>query len=492
MPLPSFWGPPAGLDSKDYLLYMTEPGRSPVTRPVKLLAHSLTSPSQNLIDPVTYTTVVQQGGVVRVVSKVKRPAQETSRTYTIGLPSALWSPVQEQALRTQCQTTFFMIYLCPPDAIYAHAYILPESFLNPPIEAEDFITTGEETNILTMTSELQTPGRLALYGLQYNIVYDAGVALNDLAFTVEDCRGCLESGVAQKMLALGGDGAAIPLVINTEDRFSSIQTYTSGSVATNVGLAGYRKDDFILASFLVEGVPDTGEIRRSLDGGTTWSEPVPSYAQIIYDILEINGTFIFIGGDSSGGEIAISFDRGTTITSLTSAAIPAASALRAAAYDETTGRIYIVGDAGTLLVATFNGSTLSISDISANLNGAPGDLHEVLVRGPKEIVVGGAAGYLSESHDSGLSWTAMAIGTSSAITGLAGNLWRMLVGAGTSLFEQTVLTDNEIRAVTLANGQTLTGDITRIRMNLEGDMNRFMITTDDGEIVAAIPYYPGA
>lgn len=490
MPVPSFWGPKNGLDSKDYLLYMTEPGRSPTTRPIKLLAHSLTSPNQNLIDAVLYTTVEEVGGVVRVVTRVKRAAQETYRTYTIGLPSAIWTPVVEQALSGNCPTTFYMIYLCASDEIFAHWYIFPDAYLNPPIEAEDVITNGEETNIITMTSEMQTTKRLTGYGLRYDIIYDAAAALNDLAFTIEDCRGCLNGGYAQKMIALGGDGVAIPLVINTINRFASITTYTSGSVATNVGLAVYRKDDFILASFLVEGVPDTGEIRRSLDGGTTWAV-VGSYTEIIHEILEIDGTFIFVGGDVTGGAVAISFDRGTTITAVTSAAIPG-TALRSVDYDPSTGRIYIAGDAGTLLVGYMNGSTMTLQDISANLNGAPGILYRVLVRGDKEIVVGGAAGYLSESHDSGITWTAMAVGTSGNIRGLAGNLYRLLVGAGTAVFEQNALTDMELRAVTFANGATISGDVTNIVMNLEGDFNRYMIITDDGEIVAAIPNYPNA
>lgn len=491
MPLPSFWGPKNGLDSKDYLLYMTEPGLSPVTRPIKLLAHSLTSPNQNLIDAVLYTTVEEVGGGIRVVTRVKRAAQETYRTYTIGLPSAIWTPVMEQALNGNCPSTFFMIYLCPSDDIYAHWYIFPEAYLNPPIEAEDVITNGEETNIITMTSELQTPKRLTGYGLRYDVVYDAAAALYDIAFTEADCRGCLSSGYAQKMIAVGGDGVAIPLVINTINRFSSISTYTSGSVATNLGQAVYRKDDFILAAFLVEGVPDTGEIRRSLDGGTTWTV-VGSYTEIIYDILEIDGTFLFVGGDSTGGAVAISFNQGTTITAITSAAIPAGSALRSVDYDLSTNKVYISGDGGTLLVGNFNGSTLSLQDISGNLPGAPGILYRVLVRGDKEIVVGGAAGYLAESHDGGVTFTALAIGTSSAIRGLAGNLYRLLVGAGTGIFEQTALTDMELRSVTLSNGATITGDITNIVMNLEDDFNRYAIITDDGEVVMAVPNYPNA
>lgn len=492
MPSPSFFGPKNGLDSKDYLLYMTEPGRSPVTRPVKLLAHSLTSPSQNLIDAVLYTTVEESGGVVRVVTRVKRAAQETYRTYTIGLPSAIWTPVMEQALNGNCPTTFFMIYLCPADEIYAHAFIFPDAYLNPPIEAEDVITNGEETNIITMTSEMQTTRKLTLYGLQYNIVYDAAAALYDIAFIDEDCRGCLTGGAAQDMIAVGGDGVAIPLVINTGNRFSSIATYTSGSVATNLGQAVYRKGDFILAAFLVEGTPDTGEIRRSLDGGTTWAV-VGSYTEIIYDIFEVDGTFIFVGGDAvGGGAVAISFDQGSTITPVTSAALPAGAALRSIDYDPSTGRYYISGDSGTLLVGTFNGSTLSLNDISANLPGAPTILYRVLVRGDKEVVVGGASGYLAESHDSGVTFTELAIGTTSAIRGLAGNLYRLLVGAATAIFEQTVLTDYELRRVTLANGATIAGDITQIVMNRDDDFNRFAIITDDGEVVMAVPNYPNA
>lgn len=485
--LPSFFGPLNGLDSKDYLLYMTAPGQSPVTRPVKLLAHSLTSPNQNLIDAVLFTTVEESGGEIRVVSRVKRAAQETSRTYTLGLPSAIWTPVQEQALLTKCSTTFFMIYLCPSDDIYAHWYILPESFLNPPTEAEDVITTGEETNILTMTTDLQTPRRLTGYGLNGSIIYDATVLLNDIAFTVEDCKGC-SGGVAQKLVAGGGDGVAIPLAIGTSDRFSSISTYVTGAAATHVITAIYRKNDFIIVA---EKLAAVGALRVSYDGGTTWSA-VAGYAEIVNEIIDVDGTLVFVGGDGTGGAVAISSDLGQTVTAITSTAIPAAAGLNGVAYDKITGKLYIVGDSGTLLSGRFSGSTLSLSDISANLAGTPGALFRVVVRDAKEIVVGGAAGYLAESHDSALTFTEMAFNSASAVKGLAGNLWRLVVGAGTKVYEQTALTNYEIVELALENGVTLTGNITRARMNLNDDFNRYALCTDDGQIAILRPFYPNA
>lgn len=494
MALPAKFGPPNGIDSKDYLFKMQTPGSAATDPLTSILGHSLTSPSQNLTDDVTFEDVELVDGVIEVVSRIKRAGQETNRTYTIGIPSAIWTPVVEQTLRKGCQSNFFLVYLCPEDPIYEHWDILEDSTLKPVIEAEDVITTGADTNIITQTSEVTVTKKRRGYGLGFLPIYDAGgtVAYNDIVFTEDDCPGC-DHTYAQGMIAVGGDGTAVPTQTLTTDRFNNVTALTTGAAATNVADAVYTKGDFILVSSHITATPTAGLLHASYDGGTTWSV-IADVPEVIFDIVDADGTLVLVGGDATdGGRIYLTSDRAQTITEITgSSVIPASTALNAAAYDKRTRKVYIVGDSGVLLVGRLSGSTLTLTDISANLPGAPGNLTAVCVVGPNEILVGGAAGYLVQSRDSGLTWTEVGIGTSSTIASIAGNRWRTTVAAGTALFERTALTDNAFQTITLQDGATVTGDYTRLRMNLGDDFNRFIGTTDDGEIVLGVPFYPNA
>lgn len=493
MALPAKFGPASGIDSKDYHFKMQTPGGYATDPLGSILGHSLTSPSQNLTDDVVFEEVELVNGVINVVSRVKRAGQETNRTYTIGLPSAIWTPVVEQALRIGCQTNFFLIYLCPEDAIYNHWDILTDATLKPPIEAEDVITTGTDTNIITQTSEITVTKKLRGYGLGYAPIYDAGgtIAYNDIIFTEDLCPGC-GGAFGQGMLAVGGDGTAIPSLALTTNRFNDVTVLTSGAAATNVGNAVYQKGDFILFACGIVATPTAGIVRASYDGGTTWTA-LADIPEAIYDICDADGTLVLVGGDATdGGRVYLTSDRGATITEVTSTVIPASTKLNAAAYDKATRRIYIVGDAGVLLVGRLSGSTLTLTDISANLEGAPGALNAVCVITKNELIVGGAAGYIYQSRDGGLTWTQAGVTTSSAITSIAGNRWRTVVAAGTVLYERIALNDNAFEVIVLQDGATVTGDYTRVRMNVGEDFNRFVAVTDDGEVVLGVGFYPGA
>jgi len=272
-----------------------------------------------------------------------------------------------------------------------------------------------------------------------------------------------------------------------------VTALVTGGAATNIIDSLYTEGDFILAAMHITATPTVGLLKASYDAGATWST-ITGVPEVIFDIVNMDGTLILVGGDATaGGRIYLTSDRAQTITEVINASvIPASTALTAAAYDKETGKVYIAGNAGVLLVGRLSGSSFTLTDISANLNGAPGNLLAVCVRAKNEIVVGGAAGYLSQSRDGGVSFATLAIGTSSVIASIAGNQWRLIVAAGTALFEASALNDNRLTAVTLDNGATVTGDYQRVRMGLDGDFNRFVACTDDGEVVIGLPYYPNA
>lgn len=491
---PAWWGPQNGIDSKDYVLFMQGPG-GVTDAPVSLLGHSLTSPNQNLTDSLQFVETVLRNGVVRTVSRTKRAAYETSRTYTIGFPSALWTPAQERSILGGCTTDFFLYFLCPEDAIYEHVDILPQATMNPAIEAEDVVTTGEDTNIITFQSELQIPEKLRQWRLGYERIFDAAgtVAFHDIVILTEDCAGC-DFVAGQGLIAVGGDGTAVPAVTKTDDRFNSNSALTGVGALTDVAQASFTDGDLVIVSVLETGTPNTGSLWVSRDRGTNWSQ-VAGFDAIINAFAKLGNTIIAVGETGGGAaKLFVSENQGTTFTEVTASAVTAlaTNGLNDVAVDRETGKIYIVADGGKMLVGRLAGSGMSVSDISANTGASTNDLNGVAVLRKNHVVIGGAAGFVAESQNAGVSFTAIDIPGSDDVGGLDGNQYRLVIGAGTKVYERSIYTKNAVAEVALENGQTLTGDITRVRMGLDNNMNQFFLVTDEGEVVLGRGFYPNA
>lgn len=490
---PAWWGPKNGIDSKDYMLHMQ--GATIVDEPISLLGHSLTSPNQNLTTALQFVETVLRNGIVRTVSRTKRPAYETNRTYTVGFPSALWTPYQERVAKEGCQTNLFLFYQCPEDVKFDHVDILMDATANPAIEAEDVVTTGEDTNIITHQSEIQVPQKVREWRVGFDRIYDAGTtSLNDLVILSLDCPGCeFTSGL--ELAAFGGDGTAVPNRAHTLDRFASVTALTAGT-ATEIGLAAYNDGDLLVFAEADDtySAATAGKLFVSADRGATAPTAVAAFTHIIKAFAKLSSSIIAVGKTTAGaGYIAISSDRavswstvsGTVVASLTG------KELYDVAVDDKTGYAYIVGADGTLLKARATGSTLTITDISTN-HGIATDLLAVAVLGRNHVVIGGTGGECKESLDGGVTWRALSVPGSADITGLAGNIYRLIIGAGTVLYERSILTQNIVKAAVLNDGVTLGGAVTKIRMGLEDNFNQFFVSTAAGEVFAGVGFYPNA
>jgi photosystem II stability/assembly factor-like uncharacterized protein len=490
---PAQFGPANGVDSKDYILHKEGP-RGVTDRPVNLLGHSLTSPSQDLTDALVFTTVKLRNGRVVTVSRVKRAPQETSRTYTIGIPSALWTPVLEASYSGGCVATFYLIYQCPEDRIYNHWDILPEGVLSPAIEAEDVITTGTDDNMITFTSDLQVPEKLRGWMLGYEPIYDGGaIAYQGIFFISENCPGC-NTSTGMDLIAVGGDGIAAPTVTVTDDRFGSVTNPSVGAVG-DVAFSVYNDGLLQLVGIADNADPSlatAASLERSTDGGTNWST-VLDVDDVIRFMFKADQVIYAIGHTIAGAAVIwMSADNGSSFTEITSTALPAADALLMGAYDELSGKTYFVGESGTLLTGTLSGSALTLTDISANLPGTPGDLYVCISLGANNVLVAGAAGYVAETWDAAVTFTAISFPAVTDITAGDGNQYRVVLGATTNLYERTALTMNDFEAIELENAATITGNVTSIRMNHDGDFNRFAAVTDAGEVAFGKPFYPNA
>ncbi len=487
--VPSFFGPADGVDSKDYLLLMA--GDTPTSSPISLIGHALTNPSADSSNALTVTRVELRNGKIKTVVRTKRAAEVRSRSYTIGFPAgALWSPAQQAALKQGCRKTFYMKYLCAEDRRFSHAEIFPDALMDSPVEAGDLITIDDAT-LLSATSNMTVTDKERLWALGWETVYDGADKIDAVAFQSVECPGCSDTP-GLSLFAAGGDGTAAPTVTDTDDRFSTISARVTGATAGDNVMALATK-----GSVVVIGTADkrdataaTGSIRVSTDGGVSFTA-VAGLTLPIYDIVFAGDSIIAVGGIAAGpAKMYVSADKGATWTTVTNAALPAASNLKAIAWDVDAAKFYAAGGA-KLLSGTVSGTSVALTDISANVSGIAG-LTEVHVFSSGYVAVGGASNFYAESLNGGTTWANVSIPGSDAVTGIAGDKHRSVVTTTTAICIRDVMNDFVYTAITLENGQTVTGLYTDVQMNLDQDRNIFVAVTDAAEIVFGKPFYPNA
>jgi hypothetical protein len=492
-----FFGPDSGIDTKDYLLMMD--GTTAISRPEQLLGHTLTDANVDLSDALTVTRVRLKNGRIKTVVQTKRAPEERGRQYTVGFPSgALWTPAMELTLRTGCEKTFYMKYLCPDDRRYNHVEIMPDALLDPAVPEGDLITVDEES-IITSTSTIRISEQFRLWAVGLQPIYDIGTAeLHTIEFTTADCPSCTDV-VGLGMITMGGDGIAVPEAELTDDRFATQTTLTTGGGAADYAVGLWTEGAIVLAGTSDAVTPaagTAGSIFVSGDGGLNFGavtgvvEPIWDFARLGENILAVGG----VGG--AAAKVYLSNNNGATWTAITSAALPATETIVSIDVDEETGNFYMVSEAGTFLKADISGSTVTIVDISANLAGTPTAAWRVKVLAKDHVAVGGAdagGSWYEETLDGGETFAEFATGAgASVIRAIAGTKFRTIVGAGTGLFIRDMLTNMEWNSVTLENGTSVTGNYTDGAEGVDGDFNQFCFCTDDGEVVFGKAFYPNA
>lgn len=493
--LPDKFGPLAGIDNRDYLLYMEDVDYGPTGPTTRLLGHSLSAPTANLTDALNVPEPVLRNGRVKIISRPKRAAEETSSTFTLGFPSAIWTPAKERAQNSGLRTTFFVVYLCSDDSRFDHWFVMPDSTMAPPVQATDIIVTGEEVEVITETSELSVGERLIGYGIGYSRLYDHANAMNAVAFIGEDCPDA-DFIPGQGVVIGGGAGTGVvpPDTLLTEDRFATAPSaLTTGGANDQVDSAILTDGDTIVVADVDDIDPNTGAtggLHVSQNRGTSFST-IAGLTDPLYGLAKLGTTYIAVGTDGTDGVIWLSTDKGNSWTEQTNSAIPTTDELTDIASDELTSNVYIVSDGGVLLKGDLAGGSLSLTDISSGLPGSPTAMR-VAVLAEDHVIVAGASGYLAESTDGGTTWFQPAFGSSNAVVSVTGNRWRTVVVTASELFERTALNDNDFTLQTLQGGISLAGSYVDVAMNLEDDFNRFAAVTDAGEVVFGKPFYPNA
>ncbi len=481
---PNKWGP--STTQKDFEFFME--GATPADPQISLLEHALTSPSQELSDPVTSPVQSKVRGRIVTVNRVVRAAEQTALTYTLLFPSAFWTPALQKARQGGlCYADFFAKYLCPENSEFDIAYIYPDSLLDPPSEVNDFITNTTDTEVLTEQTTLRTTERKILWGLKVTEVVDQINALNTVSFDLEDCAGCA-TDVWVSMIAGGVPTAlASPAAQITVDRFTNVTAAVTGIPADSIITGSYSAGDVRLLSFSdAAAVAGTvGGVAASFDAGVTWALDSNITAPI-YAVNKFNDTYVAVGGTAAGIGLIYTSSNGLDWTSLAPAAITGTNALHRLAVDGGSA-FYFGGEGGKLYKGVLSGGSIAVTDISANLPTVSTLISAIAVLAPGQVMVGAAAGYVAESFDDGDTFARSAFTSASAVTGIGGSKYRVVLGAGAKVFERSILTNQAFKALT----STFSGDVTEVTA-APGDNNYFAVSTDDGEIVMLNPNFPNA
>lgn len=500
------FGPENGIDSNDYIFMMQGPNGI-TDKPQVIVGHALTNANQELEDALQYNDVRLRRGKIERFRRTKRNSRELGRSYTVGFPSSIMTPLKLRAQRS-LDTTIFLKFACAENSQFEHVIILPDAKMSPPIEAEDLITTSDDTVIITETSDIAVDERLFLYQVGYRKVTTlaggAATELHRVRAKSEDCDDGTTIG-AQSFITVGGNAADSGYLAVTDDRF--------GSVTASTGLAGSTGDffqglfvdgDLVLVSEMdaADLTSTTGITRVSSDGAANFTQSTgitkPVYA------IEKFGSLIAAAG--KGGTVLaagpsgmfVSDDRGASFTEVSNSVLGTANTiLLDMAWDEEAERLYIVGSTtGTadavLLVGTEVAGNVTLVNLSANLPAGMTGASAVAVLDRDFVMVGGLGGLLAQSEDAGATFSSVTSGTTSQIQGIAGTPYRTVIVAGSSILVRSPLNDNNFQAVSLEEGATISGVFKDVTIGLEGDFNTVCAVTDDGEVVVAYPFFPNA
>lgn len=490
--LPSKWGPPIHNQQRQ----LWQEGAKGITDiPVSLEGHSLGTGSSELSEAITYTNTVRRNGRIIPLTKTLRSAIEMAITYDFGIEATLWSPVMQDSF-TGCIRTFFVEYVCPEDSEYAHFIILERGAMTPAIETIDLIVNEDTGEAVRWTTSIVVERRLWGWDLAYRQEYAAGGSngLFDVDFVLEDCPGC-DGNLGLDLMAVGGDVAVLPTVVNTDDRFESVISGTTGAIG-DIAYTSYADGDLQLVCVGDNVDPSAATsalVYRSINRGVDFTA-LTDIDIIVYDFIKVGSDILAVGVTTGGAAaVQISTDNGGSFTELTSTVLPASEALLSAAYDPDKQKIYFGGASGSLLTGRLGIAGMHLTDITANLaTTAPSIINEVVYLDTDNIVVVGDSGIVQETWDGAETFNVIPFPVATEITAADGNKYRLVLGSGVNVYERSFLTKNRIEIAPLAEGVVLTGNITAIAMNTEDDFNRFAVCTDDGEVALGIPKYPNA
>ncbi len=495
----SSWG--AASSQKDFLLYME--GSNPTIEPTALVGHSWTSPNVEASEALKYTEEYLQGGKRRTRQKTIQAAEILGRTYTIGFPSAAWSPALERAKRAAgklVETTFYAVRTCPPNSDEQYAYVYPKGVMGAPQEAGDLISI-DGTDFITETSEVSIPDRFQVWVTKQTIVntITAAVSFFAAAFrTEEDCADP-NATVLQEVVLGGGDPttpAAASLRLS-EDRAASTTAATIGAPSGSVVKSIYTEGERILVGFDDDGAASPGAVGGtafSSDGGATWSLD-SGITECVYGVSKLNDKYIAVGGTTAGASKVWYSSDGINWTASTASSLAAGKQLRDIAVEPENNYAILVGLDGTAFKLYYNGTSFTVSTLTLpSVTGV--DLFSVARLDKDNFAVVGESGYYRETINGANTWLAVTAPGTVTFLKVRGNKYSTWLVTAAKIYRRSILSKGAFEEITLDDGAAFTGNITGIAVptmsNMDDESNYAIVVTDDAEVAFVNPPYPNA
>ncbi len=179
-----------------------------------------------------------------------------------------------------------------------------------------------------------------------------------------------------------------------------------------------RRDAFYSVTALDEegrsicAVGSYGKVVRSDDGGSTWAiQEVPTRTHLQKVLAWDNRTLLAIGDRST---VLVTRDGGRNWKTVEVPSFPMGDQLLSGYIDSASGRAWVVGGMGTVLVSDDRGETWSMThpeeDVSWN---------DVTVAEGQAVWVVGEFGSVKRSTDGGRTWEAVSVPTESSLNAIA-------------------------------------------------------------------------
>ncbi len=498
MPLAK-WGSPSS--QKDFILYME--GSDPTKEPTALVGHTWTSPNVETSDALKYTEEYLDRGRRRTRQMTVQASEILSRTYTLGFPSAAWSPALDRAKRAAgklVETTFYAVRSCPPNTDEQYAYVYPDGVMGAPQEAGDLIST-DGTDFISETSEVTIPDRFQVWITKQTIVNTVSAAPSFYAAafrTEEDCADPNATALQDVILA-GGDAtsAAAAATYLSSDRAASVSSVAIGAPNGSVVKSIYTEGDRILVGFDDDGAASPGAVGGtafSSDGGVTWTLD-SGITECVYGVSKLNDKYIAVGGTTAGTSKVWTSTDGITWEASTASVLASGAQLRDIAVEAANNYAIAVGLNGTAFKLYYNGTSFTISALT--LPSSTGvDLYSVARLDKDNFAVAGESGYYRETINAARTWLSVTAPGTVTFLKVRGNKYSTWLITAAKIYRRSILSELVFEEVTLDDGLAFSGNLTSIAVptmaSMDDETNYAIVVTDDAEVAFINPPYPNA